>query len=174
MTRTRQNAPLLERVISQVIITDPTHPLSGLTFPLVRVTRSSRDNPSLIIKLPNGDHRRVRCSATDIDGPRDVKTSAAALVPISVRTILPLAQRVRSMLLHREENIDEARSHSTDYPVHIAIASSTPSAAVAAGLPARALEQSGAAASTAVGSTLGRTNPAHPPTGSKRQKGGRR
>ncbi len=113
----------------------------------------------------------MRRAATDIDGSLDLTSPAATLSLISVRTILPLAQRVRRMLLAREEMIDEARSPSATHD--IVTVSALPSAADS-DTATQTLEPSRSVASAADRATSRPTDPAHPPTGNERREGDER
>ena len=103
-TRSHQNTPIVDRLVSRVTITDPSHPLFKRTFPVIRIPRHCCATPVVIVELPNGEHRRIPCSATDLQGPI---SSQVPLAPISVRTLLPLANRVRRLLGVAEERPDE-------------------------------------------------------------------
>ena len=83
-------------------ITDPTNPLFGSTLAVVcRATSGS--NRHLIVRLPNGRTRSVPLKATE---PR-AKAGAepAVLLPISARTLLPLARRLQAMARMQEEAV---------------------------------------------------------------------
>lgn len=97
----------MDRAISHVTIIDPNHPLSGHTLPVVN-THGSRANAKLIVRLPSGEHRTLDRNATDL-GTDNASLNAAKTspLPISVRTLLPLAQHVRRLLDLIEERTNE-------------------------------------------------------------------
>jgi hypothetical protein len=113
-TQTAQAAANLDRLPRQVTVTDPAHPLFGCTFPLVSEW-SPRGKSSLIVQLPNGQHRSLPRKATDIDPPDSQSTDRPSLPWISVRTILPVAQFVKYKLAATAED-EHADSSSAANP----------------------------------------------------------
>jgi len=113
LTQIRQDATDLDGLPRQVTIIDPVHPLYGRTFPVVRAS-SPRGKSNLILLLPDGQPRSVPRSATDFDGPTEQPPAARPLPLISVRTILPVAQLVQSMLLAIEEGHHDTSTCPTD------------------------------------------------------------
>src|SRR3972149_6074335 len=101
-SRTQQNAPLLTEPPYLVTIVDPAHPLFGQTLPIVRPT-SPRGRAQLVVLLLNGHHRSIARSATDLDSPVPTRPVHQGLSPISVRTMLPVAQFIRAKLAATEE-----------------------------------------------------------------------
>ena len=91
---THRDAAELEALVSSVVVTDPGRPLFGQALKLLSL-RCSRGPGFLALSLPDGRRRLVPRAATDLDRPL---ASAVALPRISVRTLLPLARRIRSML----------------------------------------------------------------------------
>ena len=102
--QTVQTTPIVDRVVHQVTITDPTHPLSGRTLALVEPTPSCSIPNKLTLQLPSGEHRVVDCGATDM-APQvsPLPTSGVSPLPVSVHTLLPLAHHVRRLLNVIEE-----------------------------------------------------------------------
>ncbi len=93
MKQTQQNASQLDRLV-QATITDPTHPLFGKTFPVSKAISPHSNTESLIIELPDGQHRIVSRSSTDLETLTDSGVSLKDLPQISIRTILPIARFV--------------------------------------------------------------------------------
>jgi hypothetical protein len=83
-------------VCGEVTITDPAHPLSGQTLPLLPV-RINRSTPQVMVLLPSGRRHRVPRAATNLERPEGAVSPAAPLPVISVRTILPLARLVQQL-----------------------------------------------------------------------------
>jgi hypothetical protein len=97
--RTLQAAPDFERVVSDVSVTDPRHPLFGQPLRLLSLT-CSRGPSFVAVALPDGRRRLIRRAATDLERPL---VAEAALPRISVRALLPLARHIRSMLATSQE-----------------------------------------------------------------------
>jgi hypothetical protein len=108
-TQRYQGTAILDRLVSQVTVTDPTHPLFNRTFSVVCLPQHPRTTPVVIIALPNGEHRRIPCSATDLSAQL---SSQPPLAPVSACTLLPLANVVRRLLGAPEESLDENRDTS--------------------------------------------------------------
>ncbi|MBV9307514.1 MAG: hypothetical protein JOZ45_15310 [Acidobacteriaceae bacterium] len=88
--------------MSHVTITDPHHPLAGQRFPLVALCAPQGPH-KLVIALPDGRHRAVRRSLTDLDPAAPVPLSDALGGPrLGARSLLLLAQCVRNMLASQE------------------------------------------------------------------------
>jgi hypothetical protein len=79
-----------------VTIADPHHALSGQQFELVSV-HSARGPSFVVIALPDGRRRSVRRSITDLVGADSTNRLGEAL-RVSVRTLLPLAQHLATMI----------------------------------------------------------------------------
>jgi hypothetical protein len=108
-----QDTPLPDRVMSQVTIIDPSHPLYGHTFPLVPSTMPRRNRQTLVITLPTGQQRSVPRAVTDLASPEvSVEAVLPSLAPLSGSILLSLAQQVRR-LQAQEERMHEA---CTDLP----------------------------------------------------------
>jgi hypothetical protein len=169
MTQRQQNTSLIDQVISHVTITDPTHPLFGRTFPVVSVPARSRTNPSLLVELPTGEHRRVPRLATDLAQRRaDETSSVAALLPVSARTLVPLARVVRRLLGATEESPDERPPESTASPG----GDGTAALNGGADAPAQPLAGPGTGKTTLPGPVSGRTHPAPTRHAANRQRRG--
>jgi hypothetical protein len=149
-TQTSHTTTLPDEVTRSVTITDPTHPLFGQSFPLVQLI-SPQGPASILIQLPTGRRRSVLRAATDLDTPLRPLPSLVDLPRISVRTILPLAHRIRAMVLAMEESHAIAFTPTdTDQPAIYqagaqhptsALAATQSSTSAAAGLPPRRLDQ---------------------------------
>src|SRR5512144_487731 len=100
--QTSQNTLLFDPVVSDVTITDPAHPLFRQTLPVVRILAASTHESAVVVQLPTGEHRRVPRAATDLAVAADKTATVIAPLPISVRTLLPLAHNVRCLLAVRE------------------------------------------------------------------------
>ena len=108
LSQALQKTPHGDRLTSEVTITDPTHPLFGRTFALINPKIPARQKTLLTIRLPNGQPRAVPRSATNLtlDTP-DENPPSTSVLPISVRTMLPLAHHVHRLVQVREERTDE-------------------------------------------------------------------
>ena len=115
--RVEHDAPISERPLSQITITDPSHALFGRSFPLVSV-RAERGQGYLVFGLPDGRRRTVRKSSTNFDVPAGDDGPAAdfCLPRVSVRTLVPLARhlRLRFATAAMAEVIRDARSSTSD------------------------------------------------------------
>jgi hypothetical protein len=101
-TRAQQDTPIGERVVQEVTITDPRHPLFGQTLP-VRVVQTYHRPTHITVLLPNGRQRSVPRHATNLASDPKAELSRQDLPPISVRTILPLARFVSALKQAKEE-----------------------------------------------------------------------
>ena len=103
-----QKTPHGDRLISEVTITDPTHPLFGRTFALINPKIPARQKTLLTIRLPNGQPRAVPRSATNLAlDTADENLPATSVLPISVHTMLPLAHHIHRLVQVREERTNE-------------------------------------------------------------------
>ena len=107
-TKTDHNASVIDQVFRHVTITDRTHPFFGRTFPVVRDT-SSRGVAYLVVQLPHGRTRSVPIAATD-DTTETAPHSPSGLLPISARTLLPVARHLQAMVRAKEEVTRDASS----------------------------------------------------------------
>jgi hypothetical protein len=93
--RTLQDAPVIDRLVSHVTITDPRHSLFGQRL-AVLAERSGRGPGYVVITLPDGRRRSVRRAATDLVFP---PWPVVPNIPrISIRTLIPLARHVNRIL----------------------------------------------------------------------------
>ena len=92
---------MTDQIYRHVTIVDRTHPFFGRTFPVIRET-SSLGTSSLVVQLPNGRTRSVPLAATD-DGIATSTAFPSGLLPISVRTLLPVARHLHVIMHAREE-----------------------------------------------------------------------
>lgn len=99
--RTDYNAPVMDQICRHVTITDRTHPFFGRTFPVIRET-SSLGTAYLVVELPNGHTRSVPIAATD-DVNGTSPPSTPGLLPISARTLLPVARHLQAIARAKEE-----------------------------------------------------------------------
>jgi hypothetical protein len=115
-TRSWQSTSVFDPVASHVTITDPTHPLFGLTVPLVQ-THPLATTSVVTIRLPTGKHRRVPRAATDLtEPPAGVTVAPVPLRPVSARTLLPLVPIVCRLLSATEESPDEKSLPAKPHP----------------------------------------------------------
>jgi hypothetical protein len=153
--RTSQDAPLLDRVVSRVAITDPTHPLFGQTLPVVPKP-SSKGPAFLLVRLPGGEQRSILRAATNPDRQAAGEAVPKTLLPVSVRTLLALAHQVGRFKQAAEESSDETRS---DFPP-VPHDSPGPAGRPARDGTARSVAAPGSVAPPATGAALGRADPA--------------
>ncbi len=113
-TQTKQNATVFDQLVSHVTITDPTHALFGRTLPVIRTPAPAHWKRFVLVELPTGEPRRVPCSATDLAQSTSSQSALEACsLPISARTLVPLAHAVRRLLGATEESPDENRPELT-------------------------------------------------------------
>jgi hypothetical protein len=93
--RTWQNAPVVDRVVSHVTITDPRHSLFGQRLVVIG-ERSGRGPGYVAVELPGGRRRSVLKTATDLVVPS--QPVGSNLPRISLRTLIPLARHVNRIL----------------------------------------------------------------------------
>jgi hypothetical protein len=124
-TQAPQTATVIERVITQVTITSPQHPLFGHTFPIVSL-QSPRHREHIIVELADGRRRSIPRAATDLQASSSTGPQPEKPLPkVSVRTLLPLARYLRAMLTLSEEVSDEntaptVNSADANDPAHLA------------------------------------------------------
>ena len=103
--RSSHDAVEVDRRVAQVRVVDPHHPLFGKHFP-VSDRRSGRGPNLIVVRLPDGRERSIPRAATDL--AFSAEGSAPSAPPpkhISVRTLLPLANHVRTVLASRDEDV---------------------------------------------------------------------
>ena len=125
--RTRQSATILDRIVSQVTITDPHHFLFGNRLPVL-TGRSGRGPAYVVVELPDGRRRSVRIASTDAAEATLTSSPKGPDLPrISVRTLIPLMQHLDANLsLLAEEVIrDGHTSPSTSRCVSTSVDSGT-------------------------------------------------
>jgi hypothetical protein len=142
-----QGATLVDRVVHQVTITDPMHPLAGCTLPLIHPLQVRSLPGRVVVRLLSGDHRAVDCTATDLTTPASsCRAPAASSSSISANILLSLAQQVHRLLNTVEErtngpssNCIQAAAGPDDaaqcrFTKPLARADSSPTATVGAGI----------------------------------------
>lgn len=94
--RSSQSAPIPSRLVARVSVIDPHHPLFGQRLDLS--SHASGRRPGWVsLVLADGRRRWVPRAATDLDSGRE-SSSSHVLPRVSVRTLLPLMQYVRTLL----------------------------------------------------------------------------
>ena len=112
--RISQNATILDRMVSEVTVTDPRHFLSGHRLAVLD-ERSGRGPSYVVVELADGGKRSVRIAATDLVPPGNSSSAAEPSLPrISVRTLIPLARHLNRILTLLTEEVirDEPASPS--------------------------------------------------------------
>jgi hypothetical protein len=104
--RTLQNASILDRLVSHVTVIDPRHALSGQQFDLVSM-HSPRGASFVVIALPDGRRRSIRRSITDLAAASHGEHPGTAdeTPRVSIRTLLPLAQHLATMITASEPKV---------------------------------------------------------------------
>jgi len=102
--RVFHDATDVDRRVTHATIVDPHHPLFGCRLP-VADRRSARGSAMIVVTLPDGRQRSILRAATDLGGPSAGAAVSIPQSPISVRSLLPLANRIRIMLGCRHENL---------------------------------------------------------------------
>ena len=102
--RVVHDATVLDRRVAHATIVDPHHPLFGCCLP-VADRRSGRGPAMIVVTLPDGRQRSILRAATDLAGPSAGGPVSIPQSPISVRSLLPLANRMRIMLGCRHEDL---------------------------------------------------------------------
>jgi hypothetical protein len=91
-------APILDRLICEVRVTDPRHPLFGQEFTTLP-ERSGRDAAFVVVTLPDGRRPSIRRAATDLGGTAATAAEPRFALPrVSARTVLPLAHHLTRTL----------------------------------------------------------------------------
>ncbi|MGA0565689.1 hypothetical protein ACO2RV_25065, partial [Ancylobacter sp. VNQ12] len=122
--RTLQDTLIVDRLVSEVTITDPHHALCGQRLTLVPM-RSARGPAFVVVELPDGRRRSIRRSVTDLGSAKScIPAPAPELLRVSVRTLVPLARHLTATLASStEEVIRDGRS--LDVPVSRCVSEST-------------------------------------------------
>jgi Family of unknown function (DUF5372) len=112
--RASVDASTLDRRVAQVRVVDPYHPLHGNSYP-VSDRRSGRGPALIVVRLPDGRERAISRSATDFAAEaEDPWANASRHAPISVRTLLPLANHVRAVLASRNADLEGSGGRDLD------------------------------------------------------------
>lgn len=98
---------------SKIYVTEARHPLFGQWL-AVSATGLGRRVGWIRVVLPDGRHRWVPEKATDIDDSACDAARNHDLPLVSVRTLLPLAEYVRTRLPDAGERGDGTPGHSTE------------------------------------------------------------
>jgi hypothetical protein len=127
-----QTAAVVERLITEVSITERRHSLFGQRLD-VAPEASCRGPDWVTVILPDGRRRHVRQAATDL-APASTdahSVSDRGNARISVRTLLPLADCLRALLRISREEVadDQSRSRTSGQP------SIQPAAGLSDGVP---------------------------------------
>src|SRR6516225_1230390 len=110
LTQTHHTTPVTDEILSHVTITDPVHPLFQCTLPVIRRTLW-RGKPYLVMRLATGRTRSVPLAATN-EEPMPQLPGTSRLLPISARTLLPVARHLQLMALAKE-----GACHDTSSPL---------------------------------------------------------
>jgi len=89
----------LDRVIREITVIDPLHPLRGERLALLSLSCSRGPN-FIAAGLSDGRRRLIRRAATDLDQPAMIEP---VVQRVSVRTLLPLARHLRRILAASQE-----------------------------------------------------------------------
>jgi hypothetical protein len=118
-SQSSQTAAVFERLITEVSITERRHSLFGQRLN-VAPEASCRGPDWVTVILPDGRRRHVRRVATDlVPASTDAHpVSERGNARISVRTLLPLADCLRTLLRISREEVpdDQSRSRTSDQP----------------------------------------------------------
>ena len=95
--RTSHDAAELDRRVTHVSIIDPHHPLFGTDLRLAKRT-SRRGAAVIVVILSDGRERSVPRAATNLAEDPIPESIIFSQARISVRSLLPLANRIRIML----------------------------------------------------------------------------
>lgn len=110
-------------MISKVRIIEPGHPLFGQCLE-VSATRYDHRPGWVRVVLPDGRRRWILEMATDLTDSACGARPNHDLPLVSVRTLLPLANYVRSLLSDLGERVDGTPGHSADPAARAGIAGS--------------------------------------------------
>jgi hypothetical protein len=152
--RTRHNATVLERLPPIVRIIDAAHPLYGQQLE-VSASGASRRIGWLRVVLPDGRHRWIAQKATDLKEAACEERPNRDLPLVSVRTLLPLAEYVRTRLSAARAGVDGTSGLTADPAVRAGIAGS------AADLGPEIVADNDAKSAATVGEAGGASAPVH-------------
>ena len=113
-SRSTQNTPIVDGLVSEVRIISRRHGLFGQVLPIVGL-RSARGPKFVMVRLPDGRRRSIPRSITNLAAEpfTQVNDSIEESLRISVRTLLPLAHFLTARSTSLEEIGDE-RAASPD------------------------------------------------------------
>ena len=121
--RTRRDTTILERLLPIVRVIDTAHPLYGQQFE-VSASRASRRIGWVRVVLRDGRHRWIPQKATDLEEATCEVGPNRGLPLVSVRTLLPLAEYVRTRLSAARAGVDGTSGLTADPAVRAGIAGS--------------------------------------------------
>jgi len=124
------------------------HPLFGQRL-AVNAGGASRRIGWIRVVLPDGRQRWIARKATDLDDAGCEAGPNRGLPPVSVRTLLPLAEYVRARLSSAQEEVDGTPGPAADPAVRTGIAGSL------ADPGPQGVADDGAAGAAAVGAGIG-------------------
>jgi hypothetical protein len=109
--RSRQDAPIVDGVVSHVRIVSRRHALFGQVLPVVAL-RSGRGPRFVVVRLPDGRRRSILRSITDLGSEPfpEGRDSVDQSLRVSVRTLLPLARILAARPLSAEGICDASVS----------------------------------------------------------------
>jgi hypothetical protein len=102
--RRRHDAPVVDGVIHEVEVTDPTHPLFGLRL-AVASPASSRGPGWVAVLLSDGRRRHLPVAATGLGGE-----CPAVVGVVSARTLVPAAALAQALSARRREETRDGES----------------------------------------------------------------
>ena len=153
--RTRHDTTVLERLPSLVRVIDATHPLYGQQLE-VSASRASRRIGWVGVVLRDGRHRWIPQRATDLEESACEVAPNRDLPLVSVRTLRPLAEYVRTRLSVATKGVNGSSGPTADPAVRAGIAGS------AANLGPEIVADDDAASAATVGEAAGASAPVRP------------
>jgi hypothetical protein len=118
--RTRRNTTVRERLLPGIRVIDAAHPLFGQRL-VVSAAGASRRIGWIGVVLADGRHRWIPREATGLDDAACEAGPNRDLPPVSVRTLLPLAEYVRARLSSAREEVDGTSGPAADPAVRTGI-----------------------------------------------------
>ena len=82
-------------MISEVTIVDPHHALFGRSLQLISLS-AARGRGYLTVALPDGRHRTLQRSLTDLDEQIQIGSPMDEFPWVSIRTLIPLARHLKT------------------------------------------------------------------------------
>ncbi len=150
--RISHNAADLDRRVTHALIVDPHHPLFGARLQIAG-RNSYRGSAMVVLILPDGRERSVPRAATDLTEVSSHLSITEAR--ISVRSLLPLANRLRIMLRCQDEDCG-GEALPGRWPAPSACSGTDP----AAGTGATVVVSTSRSGATAAGTADGASGPA--------------